>query len=94
MAYETSSAMLLNHAAGIGARNGTSYSYSNKKTVLCVSFGMIPSNCTLVKPDLIREDEVSGLADDIASKIRQELTFPGEVRITIVRESKYVDYAT
>ena len=48
----------------------------------------------LVTPGGVSDDEVRDLSDDIALKLRQELTFPGQVRITVLRESKYVDYAT
>lgn len=48
----------------------------------------------LVKPTGVSDQEVRDLSDDIALKIRQELTFPGQVRITVLRESKYVEVAT
>jgi ribonuclease Y len=41
----------------------------------------------------VNDSEVQDLANDIASKLRQELTFPGQVRVTVVRESKFSDYA-
>ncbi|MCB9229439.1 MAG: ribonuclease Y [Deltaproteobacteria bacterium] len=48
----------------------------------------------LVIPDGVSDQEVRDLSDDIALKIRQELTFPGQVRITVLRESKFVEMAT
>lgn len=48
----------------------------------------------LVSPDGVSDSEVRDLSDEIAVKIRQELTFPGQVRITVLRESKFVEYAT
>ncbi|MFK7823406.1 MAG: ribonuclease Y [Oligoflexales bacterium] len=48
----------------------------------------------LVKPEGVTDDEVRDLSDELALKIRQELTFPGQVRISVLRESKYIDYAT
>lgn len=47
----------------------------------------------LVTPTGVSDQEVIDLSNDIASKLRQELTFPGQVRVTVVRESKFVDYA-
>lgn len=47
----------------------------------------------LVTPTGISDDEVVDLSSEIAAKLRQELTFPGQVRISVVRESKFVDYA-
>lgn len=48
----------------------------------------------LVSPEGVEDEEVSNLADEIAHTIRKELTFPGQVRITVLRESKYVEFAT
>jgi ribonuclease Y len=47
----------------------------------------------LVTPAAVTDSEASDLASDIASKLRQELTFPGQVRVTVVRESRVADYA-
>jgi len=47
----------------------------------------------LVNPSGVSDSEVVDLSNDIASKLRQELTFPGQVRVTVVRESKFVDFA-
>jgi ribonuclease Y len=48
----------------------------------------------LVTPEGVEDEEVSNLANEIAHTIRKELTFPGQVRITVLRESKYVEFAT
>jgi ribonuclease Y len=32
-------------------------------------------------------------SNDIAVKLRRELNFPGQVRVTVLRESRHVDYA-
>ena len=47
----------------------------------------------MVTPVGVSDSEVQDLADDIAAKLRQELTFPGQVRVTVVRESQTVDFA-
>jgi ribonuclease Y len=47
----------------------------------------------LVTPSGVSDQEVIALSNDIASKLRSELTFPGQVRVTVVRESKFVEYA-
>ena len=33
------------------------------------------------------------LSRDLAKKIEQELTYPGQIRVTVIRESRYVEYA-
>ena len=47
----------------------------------------------LVRPAGVSDHDVIDLANDIASKLRQEMTFPGQVRVTVVRESRVMDYA-
>lgn len=47
----------------------------------------------MVTPSGVSDREVTDLANDIASKLRQEITFPGQVRVTVVRESRSADIA-
>ncbi len=47
----------------------------------------------MVKPHGTSDANVTTLSNDIAYKLRKELTFPGQVKVTVLRESKYVDYA-
>lgn len=47
----------------------------------------------MVSPDGLSDDEIVDISNEIVAKLRDELTFPGQVRISVVRESKYVDYA-
>ena len=47
----------------------------------------------LVTPTGMSDNEVVDLSSEIAAKLRQELTFPGQVRISIVKESLALDYA-
>ena len=47
----------------------------------------------LVSPTGVSDSEVIDLSNDIAFKLRNELTFPGQVKVTIVRESRQVDFA-
>ena len=47
----------------------------------------------MVSPDKVTEDETVLLARDIAKKIESELTYPGQIKVHIIRESKAVDYA-
>lgn len=47
----------------------------------------------IVNPMTVNDMQVVDLASNIAFKLRQELTFPGQVKVTVIRESKFVDYA-
>jgi len=47
----------------------------------------------LVKPDEIDDDAAGLLCREIAKEIEQELDYPGTIRVTVVRESRAVDYA-
>lgn len=47
----------------------------------------------MVTPSGVSDHQVSDLASDIASKLRHEMTFPGQVRVTVVRESRSTDFA-
>ena len=47
----------------------------------------------MVKPEEVTEDQMTLLARDIAKKIEDELTYPGQIKVHIIRETKAVDYA-
>jgi ribonuclease Y len=47
----------------------------------------------LVEPSKISDDEAVALARDISKKIEQELQYPGQIRVTVVRETRAVEYA-
>ncbi|MDD5032933.1 MAG: ribonuclease Y [Candidatus Pacebacteria bacterium] len=46
-----------------------------------------------VSPDKISDLEAKKLARDIAQKIEQEVRFPGEIKVHIIRETRIVEYA-
>jgi len=46
-----------------------------------------------VTPDKVSDLEAKEMARDIAKKIEQELTYPGEIRVTMIRENRVVEYA-
>ena len=47
----------------------------------------------VVTPTGVNDDDVVSLSQDIAFELRKEMTFPGQVKVTVVRESKYMEYA-
>lgn len=46
-----------------------------------------------VQPEQIDDDQAYSLARDIASKIENELQYPGQIRITVIRETRCVEVA-
>ncbi len=47
----------------------------------------------IVENAKISDDESGKLSDDIANKIENELTFPGQIKVVVVREHRSVSYA-
>ena len=47
----------------------------------------------MVKPEVISDDNMKILARDIAKKIENELDYPGQIKVSVIRESRHVDYA-
>ena len=47
----------------------------------------------MVKPEEVSEDEMILLAREIAKKIEDELTYPGQIKVHVLRETKAVEYA-
>lgn len=46
-----------------------------------------------VQPDKIDDTTAQKLAKDIANRIQEELRYPGEIKVTLVRENRFVEYA-
>jgi len=47
----------------------------------------------IVKPDRISDSKATLLAREIAGRIERDMNYPGQVQVTVVRESRAVDYA-
>lgn len=47
----------------------------------------------MVKPEEVTEDNMIILARDIAKKIENELEYPGQIKVNLIRETKAVEYA-
>ena len=47
----------------------------------------------MVKPEIITDDKMPFVARDIVKKIEEELEYPGQIKVNIIRESRSVDYA-
>ncbi len=47
----------------------------------------------MVQHDLVSDDEAARMAREIAKKIENEMTYPGQIKVTVIREMRAVDYA-
>ncbi|ASA96050.1 MULTISPECIES: ribonuclease Y [Anoxybacillus] len=47
----------------------------------------------MVKPDMIDDLEAHRLARDIRKRIEEELDYPGHIKVTVIRETRAVEYA-
>ena len=47
----------------------------------------------MVRPDDLDDVEAASLARDIAKKVEQDLVFPGQIKVTVIRETRSVEYA-
>ncbi|HEX8834480.1 MAG TPA: ribonuclease Y [Abditibacteriaceae bacterium] len=47
----------------------------------------------IVKPDQVDDLLSLRMARDVAQRIQEEMTYPGEIKVTVIREMRSVDYA-
>jgi ribonuclease Y len=47
----------------------------------------------MVRPDRITDDQAFGLARSISRKIEAELNYPGQIRVTVLRETRCIEFA-
>ena len=47
----------------------------------------------IVGADKISDEQIPVLSDDIARRIQEEMTYPGQVKITVIRETRAISYA-
>lgn len=47
----------------------------------------------MVKPEEVNDDGMTVIARDMAQKIKEEVKYPGQIKINVIRESRAVDYA-
>jgi len=47
----------------------------------------------IVKPETVSDELSWSIAKELAAKIEQEMTYPGQIKVTVIRESRYVEYA-
>ena len=47
----------------------------------------------IVKPEKISDDQMVVMARDVAKKVEDEMEYPGQIKVNLVRETRVVDYA-
>lgn len=47
----------------------------------------------IVKPEEVSDEVCAQMSRELAKKIEQKLTYPGQIKVTVIRESRYVEYA-
>ena len=92
-------------AARPGARRENMESYIKRLETLealCNGFEGVESSYAvqagrevriLVQPDKVSDDQVILLARNVAKKIENELDYPGQIKVSVIRESRSTEYA-
>ena len=92
-------------AARPGARRENMESYIKRLETLealCNGFEGVESSYAvqagrevriLVQPDKVSDDEVILLARNVVKKIENELDYPGQIKVSVIRESRATEYA-
>ena len=47
----------------------------------------------VVQPERVTDDQATALARNVTRKIEEELNYPGQIRVTVIRETRVVEYA-
>ena len=47
----------------------------------------------MVESEKVSDEEAVWLSKDIARRIESELEYPGQIKVTVIRETRAVDYA-
>jgi ribonuclease Y len=47
----------------------------------------------IVGSDIVSDSKTETLANDIARKIQEDMTYPGQIKVTVIRETRAVNYA-
>jgi ribonuclease Y len=92
-------------AARPGVRRETIESYIKRLTKLeelAMSFQGV-QNCyaiqagreirLIVRPDMVTDEECALIARELSRRIEKELSYPGQIKVTVIRESRFIEYA-
>ena len=84
--HETVESFLVATADGIRAS-----SFSGVERVFAIQAGREVR--VMVKPEDLNDQEAAALARNIVKKVEEDLVFPGQIKVTVIRETRNVEYA-
>ena len=47
----------------------------------------------IVDNSIVSDEKAEGIAKEVANKIESELKYPGIVKVTVIRETRIIEYA-
>ena len=47
----------------------------------------------MIKPEKVSDAEMTLMAREIAKKIEDEMDYPGQIKVNVIRESRVIEYA-
>ena len=47
----------------------------------------------MVEPEIVNDAQAEEMAGQISLKIQEEMEYPGQIKVTIIRESRFIEYA-
>ena len=47
----------------------------------------------IVRPEVVDDLEAMRIARDVSQKIEETMEYPGQIKVTVIRETRAVDYA-
>ncbi len=47
----------------------------------------------MVKPEVVNDNSIILIAKDIVKKIEDELEYPGQIKVNVIRETRAIEYA-
>lgn len=47
----------------------------------------------IVRPDMVTDEECALIAKELSRRIERELSYPGQIKVTVIRESRFIEYA-
>jgi ribonuclease Y len=47
----------------------------------------------MVNPENVNDDRMSQMSEEIARRLEEELQYPGQIKVVLIRETRAVDFA-